>query len=173
MTGNGQWRPIEPLDPLVEEELRGDLAVLDALHRSWAEWGASLAEADRAALRCRTLRKHAIETGIIEQLYRIDKDVTHTLVAAGFDDQDALERRGVKLPPEVMTMLKFQLEALEMVDDYVRAGYPLTTSFVKELHALMTWTQTHYEATDTLGRPLRARLDRGRFKTLPNNVIRG
>ena len=59
-----------------------------------------------------------------------------------------------------------------MVTEYVREDHPLTTSFVKELHALITRAQTHYDATDTLGRPFQARLDHGSFKTLPNNVQR-
>lgn len=36
----------------------------------------------------------------------------------------------------------------------------------------MTRPQTTYDATDALGRPLRAKLTHGAFKTLPNNVRR-
>ena len=64
MTTIHKWRPVVPLDPTVAERLRGDLAAIDALHRSWRRFTSSLAEADKNTLRRRTLRKHAIETGI-------------------------------------------------------------------------------------------------------------
>lgn len=166
----GTWHPIEPLDPEVEENLRGDLAGLNALHGSWSEVAASLPEADRDVLRRRTLRRHAIETGIIERLYQIDRRVTETLVTEGFT-REALARAGGN--PEVLPMLQSQVEGLEMTTECVRANRPLTTSFVKELHALITRTQILYDATDALGRSIRTRLEHGRYKTLPNNVRLG
>ncbi len=69
-------------------------------------------------------------------------------------------------------MLEAHLQALEMVDDYVSDGLPLTTSFIKEVHALITRAQETYEARDALGRPLPAALTHGKFKTLPNHVVR-
>ena len=69
-------------------------------------------------------------------------------------------------------MLEAQLEGLQMVTDYVREDHPLTTSFIKQLHALITRAQTHYDATDTLGRPFQARLDHGTYKVFSNNVHR-
>ncbi len=34
---DGTWEPIKQLDPKVTENLRGDLATLDRLHRSWQD----------------------------------------------------------------------------------------------------------------------------------------
>ena len=170
-TMDTKWHPIEPLDESVAENLRGDLAALRALQRSWQDFAFSLDEADRNTLRRRTLRKHAIETGIIERLYDIDWGVTETLVAEGLT-REAIARGGGELSPGVLPMLQAQMEGLEMVTEYVRSEFPLTTSFIKQLHALITRTQTTYEATDALGRPLQAKLQHGSFKTLPNNVIR-
>ena len=164
---NGKWHPIEPLDLEVEEKFRGDLAALNTLHGSWKEFAASLAEADRSALRRRSLNKHAIETGIIERLYQIDWGVTETLVAEGLT-REAMAKAGGD--PEVLPMLRAQLEGLEMVTEYVRDHRLLTTSFVKELHALITRTQQFYDATDALGRSMRTKLEHGKYKTLPNNV---
>ena len=169
MTTCTTWRPIEPPDPATAERLRGDLAAVDALHRSWKEFAASLDEADRHTLRRRTLRKHAIETGIIEHLYDIDPGVTEMLVAEGLT-REAVARAGGELSPGVLPMLEAQMEGLEMVTEYVRDGFPLTTSFIKEIHALITRAQLDYEATDSLRRPIRAKLNHGSFKTLPNNV---
>lgn len=60
-----------------------------------------------------------------------------------------------------------------MVTEYVRDRRPLTTSFVKELHALITRTQHFYDATDALGRSIRTELEHGKYKALPNNVRLG
>ena len=169
MTAAGQWHPIEPLDPAVEETIRGDLAAVDALHRSWKGFTDSLDETDRHTLRRRTLRKHAIETGILERLYQIDWGVTETLVAEGLT-REAVARAGGEVSPGVLAMLEDQMEGLDMVIEYVREDRPLTAFFIRQLHALITRAQSDYEATDPLGRPVLNELKHGTFKTLPNNV---
>lgn len=168
---DSRWHPIKPLDPSVVEHLSHDLAALDRLQDLWTDFAASLDEADRLTLRRRTLRRHAIETGILERLYQIDWGVTETLVAEGLT-REVIARAGGELSPGVLPMLEAQLEGLNMVADYVREDHVLTTSFIKELHALITRAQTSYDATDALGRPFQAKLNHGSYKTLPNNVIR-
>ena len=171
MTTIGKWYPITPLDRTVGEDLKGDLAAIDALHRSWQSFTAFLDEADRRILRRRTLRKHAIETGIIEHLYEIDWGVTETLVAEGLT-REAIARAGGEVSQGVLAMLEAQFEGLQLTIEYVREDGPLTTSFIKELHALITRAQVDYDATNSLGRRIRTRLNHGNFKTLPNNVKR-
>lgn len=169
---NSRWRPIEPLDQTVVENLRGDLAVLDRLHLSWREFAASLDESYQLSLRRRTLRRHAIETGILERLYDIEWGITETLVAEGLT-RETIARFPGDLSQGVVDMIEAQLEGLNLVTEYVQQDHPLTTSFIKELHALITRAQTTYDATDALGRRVRATLNHGRYKTLPNNVRRG
>jgi Fic family protein len=142
---------------------------LNRLHRSWEEFSSSLDTSYQLSLRRRTLRRHAIETGIIERLYQIEWGVTETLVAEGLT-REAIARSGGELSEGVLDMIAAQLDGLNMVTEYVQQDYPLTTSFIKELHALITRAQSFYDATDALGRPVRARLIHGKFKTLPNNV---
>lgn len=166
-----KWQPIKPLDTSVEESLRGDMAAVDALQKLWSAFASSLSVADRNMLRRRTLRKHAIETGILERLYGIEWGLTETLVAEGLT-REVVARAGGELPPGVLPMLEAQFEGLEMVVEYVRDDRPLMTSFLKELHALITRAQTHYDTTDSLGRPFSALLDHGTYKKLPNNVRR-
>ena len=168
---DSRWHPIKSLDSRVVGHLRHDLAALDRLQDLWTDFAASLDEADRLSLRRRTLRRHAIETGILERLYQIDWGVTETLVAEGLT-REAIARAGGELSPGVLPMLEAQLEGLNMVADYVREDHLLTTSFIKQLHALITRAQTSYDATDALGRPFQAKLNHGSYKALPNNVIR-
>ena len=166
-----KWQPIKPLDASVEERLRDDLAAIDAQHGLWMELTSSQDPTDRETLRRLTLREHAIETGILERLYDIDRELTEKLVAEGLT-KEVVTRASGELPPDVLPTLEAQLEGLEMVVEYVQFEYPLTTSFVKETHALITRTQTHYDATDTMGRRFRAALAHGTYKVLPNNVRR-
>lgn len=128
-------------------------------------------ENNQLSLRRRTLRRHAMETGILERLYTIDAVHTTTLVGEGFSEE-ALEQVNWKLPRNVEDYLHAQLKGLELVCKYAEDGFALTTSLIKELHALITGPQDTYHATDSLGRPLRARLNHGAYKTLPNNVKR-
>ena len=164
-----QWQPIKPLDPAVAETLRGDLTALDRLHATWRDFADSVDESHRTSLRRRTLRRHAIETGIIERLYQIDGETTETLVVEGFNPEVGA-RVDSALSDGVLEMIESQLAGLDMVTEYIRQGHPLTTSFIKELHALITRTQRFYEATDALGRPVETPLIHGKFKTLANNV---
>ena len=166
------WRPITPLDRQVQKSLREDLALLDGLLGSGRGPAPSHRGVDAPRRWRRALHRHAVETGAIELLYRVDQDTTEALVAEGFG-RETTGPTGVGLAPSLATMLRFQLEGLEMVNGHVRDGYPLTTSIIKQAHALITRSQTTYGATDSLGRSLRARLTHGAFKTLPNNVRRG
>ena len=76
------WRSIEPLP-----ELNGDvaalLATIDDL-RQVCDGTLTLATSSEVEeARKRSLRRHAIETGIIERLYDLDWGVTEALVAEG------------------------------------------------------------------------------------------
>ena len=163
------WNPIQPLDPKVEERLRGDLTAVDALHHRWRKFTAALDEADKTALRRRTLRKQAIETGILERLYDLDWGVTRALVAEGLT-KDVVFRSGGEVSDGVLATIQTQLAGLELVIDYVKDERSLSSSFIKELHSLITRTQDTYDATNSLGKAVKVPLQHGSFKELPNNV---
>lgn len=165
------WHPIQPLDPAVEEQLRGDLAAAGALHRQWLDFTAVLDEADKRELRRRTLRKQAIETGILERLYDLDWGLTRALVAEGLT-KEAVFRAGGDVPDGVLSTLQAQMNGLQLVIDFVKEDRPLSPFFIKELHELITQTQKTYDATDTLGNPVQPPLRHGDFKKTTNNVIR-
>ena len=165
------WRPIQPLDPAVEEKLRGDLAAAGALHRQWRDFTAVLDEADKRELRRRTLRKQAIETGILERLYDLDWGLTRALVAEGLT-KEAVFRAGGDVSDGVLSTLQAQMQGLQLAIDFVKEDRPLSAFFIKELHQLITRTQQTYDATDPLGNPVQPPLRHGDFKKMPNNVMR-
>ena len=166
-----RWVPIKPLDRAVTECLRDELAAVDALQNKWVAFAEVLDKTLLNTLRLRAFRRHAMETGLLERLYEIHVRATTTLVNEGFA-REYISSAEWELTTDVKDMLNAQLEGLDMVYNYVQEGFPLTTSLIREVHALMTRSQTTYDATDAMGRPIRAKLTHGAFKTLPNNVKR-
>jgi len=117
-------------------------------------------------------RKWAIETGIIENLYTLDRGTTLVLVEKGivasFIPHDATN----KPVDEIIGFLKDQESALDGLFDYVAERRNLSTSFIKELHSLFTRNQSETEAIDMRGGHLSVPLIKGDWKRLPNNPKR-
>lgn len=120
--------------------------------------------------RDRNLRRHAIETGIIEKLYDIDWGVTEELVAEGLT-LDVAERDG-EVSEETLATINAQLDGLNLLISYVRENRPFSTSFLRELHASITATQQTYEARDQFGGTVHVPLERGAWKQGDNQVVR-
>ncbi|HEY4242008.1 MAG TPA: Fic family protein [Kofleriaceae bacterium] len=165
-----RWQPITKLDPPTVHG-NGRFAAVEALRGVWTKQLGSVSEAEATRRRQRTLRRLAIETGIIERLYEIDWGLTLTLVAEGFA-REVIERANGTVDDWTLATLNAQREALEMVVDFVRRDRKLTPSFIKELHYAITRTQTHYEATDPFGNSVERHLPRGVWKQWPNHVVR-
>ena len=75
-------------------------------------------------------------------------------------------------PDLIAGIIQDHQEAVEWLFEVVRQERSLTTSFVKELHALMTRKQTHAEGVDMFGRATRIELRQGDYKQRPNNPTR-
>lgn len=164
------WKPIEPLAQ-ANDIANGALASLDALRQEWARRLNDLPEEERIAVRHRSLRRLAIETGILERLYEVDWGLTLTLVAEGFT-RDVVERAGGQVDERTLATLRAQTDSLALVLDFVRQDRQLAPAFIRELHHAITRTQDTYVATDTLGRITETRLEKGQWKTQPNHVLR-
>jgi fido (protein-threonine AMPylation protein) len=164
------WKPIEPLR---ESDVlsNGSMGAVDALHAEWERRVGRLDEEERTAIRRRSLRRLAVETGIIERLYEVDWGLTLTLVAEGFT-RDVVERAGGKVDDRTLATLRAQLDSLGMVLTFVREERNLTSAFIKELHQALTRTQETYTVTDALGRVVEAALLHGEWKREPNHVLR-
>jgi Fic family protein len=165
------WHPIEDL-PRNWPSLKD--TELHSLMSAWQE------QADAMRLRTsynefliRLRREWAIETGQIERLYDISEGATKTLIEQGFDASLLSHEDTDQDPEQVLDYIKDQYQAIEGLYQYVGGDRPLGTSYVKELHRVLTAHQTHYHARDTLGNDVLRKLPRGTWKMAPNNVELG
>jgi hypothetical protein len=117
-------------------------------------------------------REWAIETGVIENLYEIDRGLTQTLIEHGFR-AELMEQGTATQPREyVLKLLRDQQEALDGIFDFVANRRTLSVSYIKELHAALLKSQTHVEAVDSLGNDIQVPLIRGDWKKQENYPIR-
>jgi Fic family protein len=165
-----KWRPIEDLPDDLRSLANPELASLGNVWREQKE----LLE-DTEAIRSfneRLQRKWAIETGIIERVYSLDRGVTQLLIEQGIDanliPQEATDRD----PALVAQIIRDQKDAVEGLFAFVKGNRELTTSYIKELHAQLTRSQPTTTAADQFGRLHEIELIRGDYKRLPNNPSR-
>lgn len=145
---------------------------LGGMARAWCEQRARLGDQDAyREFEERLRREWAIETGLIERLYTLDHGVTRTLIESGISAAQIPHGHGAD-PDAIAAMILDHEEAVEGVFDFVKGQRPLSTSYIKELHALMTRHQKTVEVVDTLGRKTWVPLIRGAYKRLPNNPLR-
>jgi len=125
---------------------------------------------DAEERRARNLRRHAIETGIIERLYDLEWGVTEALVAEGLT-LDVAERDG-GVSDSTLETINAQLNGLNLLVNYLREDRPFSSSFIKELHSSITAAQDTYEARDQFGSVVQIPLPHGAWKTTDNHVKR-
>jgi hypothetical protein len=163
------WREVSALEP-VNGGLAGHLATLDTLRSVWERTVQNATPEEFAETRRRSLRRHAIETGIIERLYEVDWGVTEALVAEGLT-LEAAEAHGA-IDPTILLVIQSQFDALEYLAGIARDTRPLTVQLVRELHQLITRHQATYSATNQFGHKFETELHHGQWKRLPNHVRR-
>lgn len=164
-----QWQPIQPADPTSEQY---DFGEIDSLQRQWRSILELRGNDTFQPYLERLGRRWAIETGIIEGLYTLDRGVTETLIERGIV-ADYIERSSTnREPQDLAAVLKDHLESIDSVYRYIREGSPLTVSFIRQLHQIITRNQDTYSAVDQFGARFDALLDKGGFKKLPNNPTR-
>lgn len=164
------WSNVEPLP-----RLNGDLVpVLESVRTLQRAWKAVVASNDpgfREARR-RSLRRHAIETGIIERLYDVDWGVTEALVAEGLTADAAARVPDGVISEDVLEIIRSQYDALEFLAEAAREGRDVSVSLIKELHVALTRRQATYTATGPTGLVFQATLHHGQWKTQANHVTR-
>lgn len=164
------WQHIE----FSEKWLACDTSILDDIAPSWFARRETLIRNSKeyGEFINRLKRKHAIETGIVERMYDLDKGVTETLIKEGFvaslvSHGDSDIEKG-----KLFEHLQDHLDAVDFVFDVVKENRPLTKGFIFELHQLTTRHQAFAEGRDPFGHKTQIPLIKGRFKERENNPTR-
>src|SRR5438128_6475966 len=125
-----KWEFITDL-PENWEEMRS--TELESLALIWKEQSTTLSKRDALKqFKDRLRREWAIETGIIENLYSIDRGITELLIEKGIEGS-LIPRDATDRPVEqIVPILKDQEHALEGVFDFVASRRELSTSYIKE-----------------------------------------
>ena len=165
-----KWAPIEDIPAGWKAIASQELARLGA---TWRE--RSRRDRDAGVLDefdARLAREWAIETGIIEVLYTIDRGITQVLVEKGIDAALIPDGATDRPAAQIITVLEDHQDALEGVFALVTGERALSTSYIKELHQVLTRHQDTVAAIDGMGRRVEVALVRGDWKRQPNNPTR-
>lgn len=145
---------------------------LAALSSVWVEQRAKLGESlPIEEFTERLKREWAIETGLIEQLYTLDRGITELMIEQGVNAA-LIPHRSTQEPELAAAMIGDQKDAIESVFSFVNGSRDLSTSYIKELHSLFTRHQKSAEGRDQFGQSVVVPLIRGEYKRQPNNPTR-
>lgn len=148
---------------------------LRALSSVWQERKTALEEDGAYKEFIRKLqREWAIETGIIERLYTWDRGVTEVLIEQGIESSIIAHRGGVSQrdAEHIQSLINDHLGIVEGLFGYIKGEEPLTEHFIRGLHAQFTAHQDYTEAVTESGDLIRVTLQKGEYKSLPNNPRR-
>ncbi len=164
------WKPIT----FGDEWRIADTSILDDLSSAWFARRARLRldSAEFQGFLGKLKREHAIETGVVERLYDIERGVTETLIEKGFID-GLLSHGDSNIPSDqLMRHLNDHLEAMDFVFDLIKEDRPLTVGFIRDLHQLVTRSQESAEGRDSQGNKTKIKLVKGKYKEWENNPTR-
>lgn len=164
------WQPITDLSDELKQYKQPDLSSLADI---WQEQALRL-KGSEAIKRFneRLQREWAIETGIIEGLYSVDRGITQVLIERGIEASLIPHGSTDRPVSEILPILKDQEATLEGLFDFVAQRRPLSTSYIKELHQQLTRNQDTTDGVDSLGRTVRINLTKGDWKQQANNPTR-
>ena len=168
MSKHAIWRPVEaPRDP---DSLQ--VSALRSFEQLWQKQRQGLHRQD--ALRDfneRMARWWSIETGIIERLYDVSEGITLQLIEHGFEASLIPHGESTLNAEDLVYILKDHRESLDFMMDIVGGARELSTSWICELHALLTRHQGTTEALDSFGNRIQVPLLRGAWKQRSNNPM--
>lgn len=164
------WEYIE----LGQKWLECDTSTIDDISPSWFERREILQvnSKEYQEFISELKREHAIETGIVERMYDLEKGITETFIKKGFVES-YISHNDTNVPvSKLFSHLSDHLDAVDFVFDVVKENRDLTVGFIKELHALVTRNQEYAEGRDQFGNRTKIDLRKGAFKILENNPTR-
>lgn len=146
---------------------------LEALSEAWEKQRDSLEQTQVIAQFNRELRRQwAIETGVIEGAYTIDRGTTETLIVHGLDARYIPHEATNRDPELVARIIQAHADVLDGLFVFVKGERPLGTSYIKELHAALMKYQNTITVFDEAGNAFETELRKGDYKTLRNNPSR-
>jgi hypothetical protein len=165
-----KWKPISYL-PEDWEQFRAK--ELEPLCRAWELHRKTLSQDEAAAqFTKRLVREWAVETGVIEGVYTLERGITPTLIERGVEAR-YIPRDATNLDPELVArIIQAHADVLEGLFSFVKSERTLTTSYIKELHAALLRHQDTVLVFDQWGKPCQTELRKGAYKVLPNNPSR-
>jgi len=165
-----RWQPIQDI-PSNFSELRSE--ELAALRRVWEEQRGQIEQnAGLQEFVQRLNRQWAIETGVIEGVYKLERGVTQLLIEHGIDASLIPRTSTDKSPDLVAQIIRDNKDVVDSLFDFVKGDRSLSTSYIKEMHAVFTRNQPTSDAIDQFGRIFQVPLLSGDYKKLPNNPMR-
>ena len=164
-----EWQPIDDLPSNWHDLCRSDL---HAVHGEWVLQRSLIKDQTKLkAFQEKLALWWAIETGIIERLYKVDRGVTVQILDAGLQALGQFHAKG-RLSADARALIADQSGALEMVMDLVGGSRQLTAFAIREIHHRFTLSQETSDAEDQFGNPTRIPLLKGAWKKQSNNPRR-
>lgn len=165
-----RWRPIEDLpedwEDLADPDLRHLAEFWNENRQEMVAHGAVKAFNERLG------REWAIETGLIERIYTLDRGTTEILLKRGIHENLIAQTATNRDPALVSDIIRDHEMALDGLFQFVKRERELSTSFIKELHAVLLAHQDTASARDTFGRRVEMPLVKGEYKRRPNSPVR-
>ena len=164
-----EWKRFDDLPPNWRNLCREDLA---AIRTQWKDERELIRDDTKIRkIRERLALQWAIETGIIERLYKVNCGITVQILEAGMEALGNFHAQG-RISKEARALITDQREAIEMVMDLVGGNRVLSNFYIKELHHRLTLSQEICEAEDPDGNRTSVQLLKGQWKKQPNNPTR-
>lgn len=167
MNSSYNWHPIKDLK---DEEYTFSDSGSNALVTVWREQRSELEQKGiMADFLKRLQRQWAIETGIIEHIYKLDAGVTQVLIEKGIEADLITHDSTDKDPVLVAQIIKDQYDVVEGLFDFVKQKRELSTSYIKELHICFCRNQKTTTGIDQFGNVHEIPLILGDYKKQPNS----
>jgi Fic family protein len=170
MPNTYRWSPITDLGDNPNALTDGEL---ESLQRVWRRQKDELIEPQSLEeFEKRLRREWSIETGIIENVYTLDRGITKTLIEKGIDAALIPHGASDRDSTLVARIIQDHYDALEGMFDFVGGQRDLSTSYIKELHAALLRNQSTHTVVDQFGQAFEKPLEKGQYKTAPNSPTR-
>ena len=165
-----QWQSIKDYE--VPPETLSDVE-LKALSSVWLDQREELTKSENFQIFAERLKREwSIETGLIEKLYTLDRGITELLIKQGISDLLIPHSVLNQSPSLVVSLIEDHRQAIDSLFSFVVGTRELSTSYIKELHSILTRHQETVEGLDQFGRKTEIPLIHGDYKQYPNNPTR-